>query len=312
MSESTNIDTRQHDFLAAGRNNNITKYSLKLDRRSKDNKIGELALLLFKYDHLSIKQKLSALESHFKTDDAFLQQEIFAAQAELYLQSGKIDDAEKALLKAYQLNEFAFSPALGRFYANFRTFGKALAVFEKYLATYHDQAIAMQTAEIYCLLKQTDKIAELRKQYQADSGSGGMLCCYYFDALTALAKNDMASLKEFSTPLRNNINTPLAAFMFLCADVENGNLADLRQSYAGLLAQREYLDLQKRSDDLVENFLKSSLNKPAGNIVQQLELAKMLYRRKPTAFAAKFILLASRNGNVYDGRLWRDLRTCSG
>ena len=40
---------------------------------------------------------------------------------------------EKFWKKAYALNEFAFAPALGRFYANFRTFGQSLEIFEKYL-----------------------------------------------------------------------------------------------------------------------------------------------------------------------------------
>ncbi|MBE6356305.1 MAG: hypothetical protein E7058_04230 [Lentisphaerae bacterium] len=216
LSHQTDLSSRDKQILlyAASRNNNIKKIPTQFDRRSNDNKLGELALLLFEHKHLTVQEKLTALELDFKSDDLFLQQEVLAAQAELYLQTGKIDDAEKALQKAYKLNEFAFAPALGRFYANFRTFGKALEVFEKYLKTYHDQALAMQTAEIYCLLKSTDKIADLRKQYQADSGSSGMLCCYYFDALTALAKNDMAALQEFTVPLRKNINTPLAAFMF--------------------------------------------------------------------------------------------------
>ena len=39
----------------------------------------------------------------------------------------------KALEEAYELNECAFAPVLGRFYAKYRTFGKALSVFEKYL-----------------------------------------------------------------------------------------------------------------------------------------------------------------------------------
>ena len=268
--------------------------------------MGELALLLFVHKHLTVQEKLTALELHFKSDDLFLQQEVLAAQAELYLEANKIDDAEKALQQAYALNEFAFAPALGRFYANFRTFSQALEIFEKHLKTYHDQALAMQTAEIYCLLKQTDKIAELRKQYQADSGSSGMLCCYYFDALTALAKGNMAALKDLTLPLRKNINTPLAAFMFLSVDITEGNSADLRQSYADLLAHRKYLDLQERADDLVENLLKNSLGKTEVNPEHLLELAKMLYRRKPSAFTAKFILLASRSGQTFDGTLLQD------
>jgi len=57
---------------------------------------------------------------------------------------------------------------------------------------------------------------------------------------------------------------------------------------------------------MVERLLKNSLNKPAGNMEQMLLLANMLYRRKPTAFTAKFILLASRNGKVFDGILLQD------
>ena len=308
LSHQTDLSGKDKQILlyAAGRNGNIKKYPTQLDRRSDDNKTGELALLLFEHKHLSVQEKLSALELHFKSNDLFLQQEVLAAQAELYLESGRIGDAGKALQDACKLNGFAFAPALGRFYANFRTFGQALEVFEKYLKTYHDQAVAMQTAEIYCLLKKIDKIAELRQQYQADSGSSGMLCCYYFDALTALAKNDMAALQEVTAPLRKNIHTPLSTFMFLCVDVQSEDWAAIRQSYTDLLAHRKYLDLQSRADDMVENLLKSSLSKSAKNMEQQLELAKMLYRRKPTAFTAKFILLASRSGKTFDRALLQD------
>ncbi|MBQ7394782.1 MAG: hypothetical protein IJV89_10590 [Lentisphaeria bacterium] len=298
--------SKQILLYAAGRNNNFKKYPAQFDRRSNDNKIGELALLLFKYNRLTIQEKLTALSLHFQNDDAFLQQEILAAQAELYLQAGKIDLAEKSLLAAYHLNEFAFAPALGRFYANFRTFGQALKIFEKYLKTYHDQAIAIQTAEIYCLLKKTEKIAGLQKAYQADSGTGGMLCSYYFDALTALAKDDMASLKELVMPLRKNINTPLAAFMFFCADVSANDPAAVLNSYTALLAHRNYLDLQSRADRMVSDLLKRSLAAPANDLEQLLALAQTLYKRKPEAFAAKFILLVQKKSRSLDVALLKD------
>ena len=41
-----------------------------------------------------------------------------------------IDAAEESMLQAYKLNEYAFAPALGRFYAGYRNFGKALEVLE--------------------------------------------------------------------------------------------------------------------------------------------------------------------------------------
>ena len=308
LSLQSSLSDREKQILlyAAGRNKNFKKYPAQLERRSSDNKIGELALLLFKHEHLTIQEKLTALELNFKSDDAFLQQELLAAKVELYLRSGKINEAENALLKAYEQNEFAFAPALGRFYANFRTFRQALEVFEKYLKTYHDQSIAIQTAEIYCLLKKVEKIAALQKEYQADSGTGGMLCSYYFDALTALAKNDMPLLKECVAPLRKNINTPLAAFMFLCADIYADDPAAVLASYTVLLSHRNYLDLQDRADSMVSDMLKRSLSSSAEKGEQLLALSQMLYKRKPDVFTAKFILLLQKKSHSLDVALLKD------
>jgi hypothetical protein len=74
--------------------------------------------------------------------------------------------------------------------------GEVAEVFEKYLAVYHDPMLALQCAEIYCLLKKHDKIKALLKAYQGDSGKNAMLFCYYLDALIAFANQDMAALKE--------------------------------------------------------------------------------------------------------------------
>lgn len=279
-------------LYSAGRNGNISKY--KAERRP-GNVLNELTFLLYKNKSLTIDEKIEALEK-LPQDDDFLHQEILEAKLKFFLAKGDLTGAEKILHKAYELNSFAFAPALGRFYANFRSFKEALKVFEKYLSVYHDPAVAMQTAEIYCLLGQTDKIAELRNQYQSDSGEIAMLCCYYFDALTALADNDMIALKELSSPLRNNINTPLAAFMFFCADIQNGDFTKLKNSYTRLLAHRKYIDLQTRADNMLSEFLKKSLT---GTVKEDdiLPVATILYNRKPDAFTARLILLSQKKYN---------------
>ena len=78
--------------------------------------------------------------------DAFLQQELFAAGTSLYLAQQDIERAEKCLLQAYELNQYAFAPVLARFYARYRSLGQAVEIFEKYLSFYHDPAIAIQAA----------------------------------------------------------------------------------------------------------------------------------------------------------------------
>ena len=285
-------------LYAAGRNGNISKYKFKLTKSGGSEPVGKLASLLYLQKNLSIAEKIKSLDS-IAAESLFLQQELLAAKAELLLSTQDLKSTESVLKKAYELNEFAFAPSLGRFYANFRNFGSAIPIFEKYLETYHDPAVAIQTAEIYCLLGKTDKIAELRKRYQSDAGNNGMLCCYYFDALAALVKNDMAALKELTPPLRKNINTPLAAYIFLCTDIQNGDVASVAASYIALLEHRTYLDLQKRADDLVLAYLKRSLNNAQGNELKLLTLAQKLYSRNPDVFTAKFILLLQkRNGTI--------------
>ena len=299
---------RQLLLYAAGRNGNINKYKQQLSRRDADNRIGELALLLFVHKHLTVEQKLSALE-RFNDPDGFLKQEIFAAQTELYLAGNDISSAEKCLQKAYELNRYAFAPALGRFYAQYRNFGKALDVFEKHLAIYHDQSVAVQTAEIYCLLNKTDKIAKLRTDYQSDSGNRAMLCNYYFDALIALAKKDMTTLKELTAPLSGNINTPLSAFMFLCADIQSGNIQEIKASYETLLTHRNYLNLQEQSDNMLSEFLKTAFFEKNIPPEKLLPLATILYNRKPDVFTAKFILLAQKKKNSVNIILLKDALT---
>lgn len=310
LSQDSSLSDKHRQLLlyAAGRNGNINKYKQQLSRRDADNRIGELALLLFVHKHLTVEQKLSALE-RFNDPDGFLKQEILAAQTELYLDIQDIDRAEKSLVEAYEQNNYAFAPALGRFYAQYRNFGKALDVFEKHLAIYHDQSVAVQTAEIYCLLNKTDKIAKLRTDYQSDSGNRAMLCNYYFDALIALAKKDMTGLKELTAPLRGNINTPLSAFMFLCADIQSGNIQEIKASYDTLLAHRNYLNLQEQSDNMLSEFLKTSFLKRNIPPEKLLPLATILYNRKPDVFTAKFILLAQKKNNSENIILLKDALT---
>lgn len=289
-------------LYAAGQNGNINKYKAKYQPQKP---FYELAFQLFKFREDAADKKLEALKK-IPAKDAFLKQELLAAETELYLAKQEIDNAEKALEEAYKLNEFAFAPVLGRFYAKYRTFGKALLVFEKYLTSYHDTAIAMRTAEIYCLLNQTDKIAELRSKFQNDTGNAAMLTCYYLDALTALAKNDMVSLKDSVLPLRKTINTPLALFMFFCVDLQENNLAEIQSGYAALLAMQDYLDLQKRADDMISGYLKHSLANIKGKEELYLPLAVQLYSRKPEAFTAKLILLAQRKSNSVNVTILND------
>ena len=310
LSQDSSLSDKHRQLLlyAAGRNGNINKYKQQLFRRDADNRIGELALLLFVHKHLTVAQKLSALE-RFNDPDGFLKQEILAAQTELYLDIQDIDRAEKSLVEAYEQNNYAFAPVLGRFYAQYRNFGKALDVFEKHLAIYHDQSVAVQTAEIYCLLNKTDKIAKLRTDYQSDSGNRAMLCNYYFDALIALAKKDMTGLKELTAPLRGNINTPLSAFMFLCADIQSGNIQEIKASYDTLLAHRNYLNLQEQADNMLSEFLKTAFFEKNIPPEKLLPLATILYNRKPDVFTAKFILLAQKKNNSENIILLKDALT---
>jgi len=289
-------------LYAAGRNGSISKYRTPYD---KNDPFNRLAFLLFKDWKSTPAEKLTELDK-ISGEDSFLQQELLAARAELHLASRDLDKAEANLKQAYEVNQYAFAPALGRFYANFRNFGKALEVFEKHLEIYHDPAVAVQAAEIYCLLNRTEEIAGLRSRYQGDSGNTAMLRCYYFDALIALAKDDMASLNDLVAPLRKNINTPLAAFMFFCVDVYNNDPVAVSASYSRLLEHRQYLNLQDRADDMVSGLLKRSLNVPAEKREQLLALAEKVYKRKPEVFTAKFMLLDRRQNGTADVALLQD------
>lgn len=306
LSQQHDLSEQLHQQLlySAGRNGNLKKYKVKLSRRDKDNSIGELALLLFEYNHLTAAQKLFALKKIKETP--LNKQELLAARAELYLQAEDLGNAEKALKEAYLFNSYAFAPALGRFYANYRSLGEALSVFEKHLSVYHDPAVALRTAEIYCLLKKTEQLAELRSHFQSDSGSSAMLLCYYLDALSAFANGSLDSAKEFLMPLRKNISTPLALYMFLCADIKDKNLTAIIENYSTLSSRYGYAELKKSADDMVSDFLKSSLKDIRGKEERFQPLAARLYERKKEVFTAKLILIAQKKTGLINVAFLKD------
>ena len=303
QSDSSDLDN-QLLLYAAGRNGNFNKYKHLTKPSNGNNSIRELAILLFQEKDLLATQKLSQLEKIKEND--FLKQELLAVKADLYLANNDLKNSEKALKEAHELNSYAFAPALGRFHANYSSLKQALNILEDHLATYHDPIIALETAEIYCLLKKTSSIEKLRNQYQLDSGNSAMLLCYYFDALIAFTKDDIAALPELLMPLRKNINTPLALFMFFNVSLYNEDLSSIVETYTALTTKRGYVSLQDKADNLLANFLKSKFTKFTNQEEQLILLTKLLYNRKPKEFTAKLLLLLQKKSNSTDQIILKD------
>lgn len=301
LAQESSLPVKYEPLLlyAAAVNGNINKYKKSSMPVSP---WADLALLLADQE-LDAGQKLKKLEK-ISSGEELLKQEILAAKVEFFLALQDLDNTEKTLREAVNINFFAFAPVLGRFYANYRSFGKALQILEKYLKHCHDGEIAIQCAEIYCLTDQTGKIAELRSKYQADEGNYAMLCCYYFDSLIALAKNDMKTLKETTVPLRGNIRSPLANFMFLCVDIHENSISGIIRSYSALLEHNTYPELRARADAMILEVLKRSVREKKTE--QLLTLAEKLYARKPDPFTAKFLLLEQRKRSGTDAQLLQD------
>ena len=294
-------------LYAAGKNGTFNKYS-RYHKQLQNNSstLAKLTEMLFVSKNPPEESYLLALKQQ-STDDKFIQQEIFAALVDVYLQKNNFDLAEKQLQEACQLNEYAFSIALGRFYANFRSLGKAVEIFEKYLDFYHDPMVSLQYAELCCLLKKRDKIADIRRRYQTDSGERAMLLCYYFEALDKFAANDIKSLRQYLVPLQKAVNTPLATFIYLNAELDNSNISGIFKYYNQLIQLENYLDLQLRADELVLNFIKGNLKTPLSKEMLFQTLADKVYWRKPDVLAGKFLLLTSRNKSNFNLLLLTDL-----
>ena len=250
-------ETSQLELLlyAAARNGNLGKYRGVLppeDNAADSSPLRKLLRILYLEADWSAARKLQALAElrrEVAPEQNFLQQEIAEARAALFLELDRIAEAEAALLEAYRINSFAFAPPLGRFYANYRSLGQALKVFERYLADYHDPLTALQAAEICCLLKERGRISSLREEYQSDSGEAALLCSYYLDALNAFAGGDLEEAKRYLVPLRQAIRTPLATYMYFCVEVEAQNLSGVLLQYGALVNLPPYLDLLIRADD---------------------------------------------------------------
>ncbi len=307
LSQETPLNDQRRMLLlyAAGRNGNFNKYKEQMPKVKNSGNTKSLISLLFEQKQLPPGKKLAAAGKLNFDKDPFGQQELFVAQTDLFLELGNINAAEKCMLEAYKLNEYAFAPALGRFYAGYRNFGKALEVFEKHLSVYHDQSVAMQCAEIYCLLNQVEKIEALQKEYQADPGSRAMVCDYYLECLIAFAQKDFTALKDLTEPLRKSVSSPLASFIFFCVDIQQGELREVQASYNMLLKHKEYQSLQEQADKILLDYLKNFFAK-GKELEKTAALAAKLYERRKDAFIAKLILLAQKRAGSVDVLMLKD------
>lgn len=306
----------QFDLLlyAAARNGNLGKYRKRLEQvaiAGQTSPLRQLLRILYQETNRTEEQTLQALgklKSTLPRNDFFLRQEIVEAEARLYLEQQKFAEAETALLEAYEINKFSFAPLLGRFYANYRSIERGLAIFEQYLSNYHDPLTAMQAAELCCLLKKRDKITVLREKYQVDSGENALLCTYYLDALNAFAANDIEAAKPYLAPLRQAIRTPLATFLYLCVEISDRNFSGVMRYYSALLNHPPYLGLQEQADRVVLELLKYSLRErqQEAKTGELLPLAEKLNTRAPNAFLMKYILLAKRHNSSFDSNQLQD------
>ncbi len=291
-------------LYSAGQNGNPEIYKdLFLQAKKSPSPLLRLLLILTPEEGFNAKKilpKLAELQKETSPTDTFLRQEIAAARAECFYRLGELDNMESALLEAYRINDFAFAPMLGAYYADNRNMGEALKIFEKYLSSYHDPVTAMQTAEIYCLLGETDKISQLRRKYQSDPGESAMICSYYLDTLTEFSAGNIAGTQKFIPHIRHRIRTPLSAFIYLCAGAESKNYADVLTFYQELLNHRKYLDLQTRARRIVLDLLKNSSGEENGTL---LALAEKVNAEMPDIFAVKYLLLAGYRRGAVDNVL---------
>ena len=296
-------------LYAAARNGNLGKYRERREPaiagEQPSSPLQELLRILYLDTSLDSSQKLQALgklKNTLSQEEFFLRQEIAEAETRLYLEQQKLEEAEAALLDAYHINAFAFAPPLGRFYANYRSIGKALEILEQYLADYHDPLTAMQAAEFCCLLKKRDKITALREEYQTDSGELALLCTYYLDALNAFAADDIDAAKPYLAPLKQAIRTPLATFLYLCVELRDRNYSGVAEYYNALLNHPPYLGLQEQADQMVLDVLQHTIREtPQSAHPEELPaMAEKLNTRTPNAFLMKYILLKKRHDGTFD------------
>ena len=309
LNQQNSLSAELQPFLlyAAIKNETLSKYLRNFSEKYDSNIYRLAEIIKSKADSKDKIKSLLELDKKVVGDSDFMRQELAINLAENYLNNGDVDNAEKFLLEAYKINECVFAAPLAKFYANYRSFGSAIAIYEKYLSVYHDIEVALQCAELYCLTQNQAKIVELSKEYQNDSGEAAILSCYYFDVLTGFANNDLKSIKSYVTPLQDVIDTPLATFIYLCVEVEEKNLSGILRHYNAMVKQPPYLNFQEQADRLVADVLKSFIASKKADSELFYQLAENLCNRYNDVVIGKYLILSQRGKGKFNSGLLAQL-----
>ena len=247
-------------------------------------------------------QVFKELDSLSKSDNEFIAQEALIALANTYAMARLQDKEEECLKLLTDRNFYVGAPRLGQLYSNRRKYVEAIDIFGRYLEKFTSDKMAIALGEILVFTSQHDKLSALAAKWSEKSGKSSIMAAYYLEALNALTRHDLEAMSASVRPIHGKINTPLAVFMNIYADVLSNNTVQLETDLRQFAKFPPFFDLRQRVHTLVVLYLQDRV-KAGADAKDLLHLAETLQEVKFDSVEDTMPILISLIGKLQNNTL---------
>ncbi len=274
----------------------IAEFEKIQDQELLSSPLGRLTAFYIDPDRSMTPEKIAELEALSEGDEAAA----FYAQtllADYYLNSGKIADAEKYLLKTLSFNPLTGSLNLAHFY--YLT-GKVDESLKLYKENANELAPlgAMRYGEALATANQPDEILALAQKHSLGSKQH-IQAGYYLEALVAFMKKDDALLAEKLSYLGGGYpNTPTAHLLLLYNGVKQRNPDTVIRHITQLYAMKSNVVLKNNCTNMVKSFALDLLKKNELDAAARISLRMLELNENDIVFTRAAVTSAFRDSTL--------------
>ena len=236
----------------------------------RQDELGRYAEFLVKNKKLTQDERSSFIEQGLQSDDPFIRLESILFYLGWLEDSGQdsdyVDEKMETMLKqAADLNRFAGSPYLAKFYFSRYKFSSVIEVLEPFLADIAHIPMSVLYAESCVYGTQPEKLKPLADRYRL-LGPKHQLLASYFDALSIFSrgegKND--DLTRLMREINGVVQTPLANLVNLQVALNSDSAEKVGSSFESIMRNHPFYNVQERARSAVYLYLWNRIQEEPG------------------------------------------------
>ena len=225
---------------------------------------SEVARLLeasFSLEGKTVEEMIKALETLAASADESVRLEALLALGGMYISGHRLEDAERKIKAAVELDYYAGVPEMVRLHLIANRMQDAVALNGEYLRKFPTTRRAIEQAELLAAARRLDLLPGISALFNGKDYTS-LALRNYLDAIVAYDRQNLAALRENMTTTRKIVRTPWSLMMSAVANAsstETGRFAALELDWKAIRRLAPFFDCRERVYAACKNAIAKAL-----------------------------------------------------